>query len=649
MHRLTALLCPIILVCGAASSMFWGTAPWSTARAEDGVVPLAAPTTIEQKGIRIGFEITPAAAPDREDPIREGGYADVRFRVSDSTSGAPVPALQPAVWISRRGGMDDGLSCREQIAGHLQGLLSLQADIDLNKYFLLVMNNDQTISVIDPLLGVNGITQLYAMIMLKDRGEDWAFSSDRQRLFVTIPRADAVAVVDLDDLRVEQTLEAGGNPVRVRLQPDGRRLWVGNDSREPEGSGVTVIDAHSLEPVGRVSLGAGHHEIAFSDDSLFAFVTSSIAGTVTVIDTQTLTVRRELATAPNPVAVDYSPLGRRAYVASQRGGITVVDGIGHDIVGRIDTQPGLVALRFAPGGRWGFVANLEQDRVDVLDAASGTVAHRLGVGDQPHQFAFTDSYAYVRHLGTPEVTLIPLGQLGGPAEPGLKQIPLGDGAPGDYPFPALADAISPTGEWTAVVSANPADRMVYYYMEGMIAPMGSYSAYGRVPRAVGILDRSLREFEKGVYGARIRVPRAGDYRVAFLLDSPAVHHCFGFSAAEDPALAIGRDEAPSLSFEHGAEPVAAGEPVTLRFRLTGGRQGASALEDVIVLATRAPFHWQVRQRARPLGDSRYEVELTPDEPGLYLVSVAAASLGLDFTDLPSASLRAAPAAAADQR
>ena len=49
--------------------------------------------------------------------------------------------------------------------------------------------------------------------------------------------------------------------------------------------------------------------------------------------------------------------------------------------------------------------------------------------------------------------------------------------------------------------ANPADQAIYYYMEGMLAPMGSFNNYRREPKAVLIVDRSLRERAGRVFDA----------------------------------------------------------------------------------------------------------------------------------------------------
>jgi len=602
-----------------------------------------AKNVVIDKGLRVAFSIESAkGGPGAPKPIMEGEYAEVRFTITDEITGAPVSPLEPAVWISRAEGMEADLSCQERIGRYIQGLLSSQADIDLNKYFILIMNNDQTISVVDPLLGVSGITRLYTMIILKDRGEDWVYSPDGQHLFVTLPKADSVAVVDLENFKVIENVAAGSTPVRVALQPDGRYLWVGNDSKTGTASGVTVIDTQNYAVLGHIPTGAGHHEIAFSDDSLHAYVTNSLAGTVSLIDTQKLQKIKDLPVGKSPLAVQFSPLSRAVYAAAESGTITVVDAATQDVSATIQTEPGLIALRSAPGGRWLFAANIKADRVEVIDVTTGAIAHSFEVGDQPHQFAFTDTYAYVRHLGTPDVTLIPLAQLGKKATIGLQTVALGSRNPGTYPYGAIADSISPTGEWTAVVAANPADRMVYYYMEGMIGPMGSYSTYGRIPRAVGVVDRSVREIEKGIYAAKIRVPEAGKYSVAFLIDSPVVDQCFTFTAEANPLIEAAKEKHPvRLEFLNPEFNISVGEPFTVEFSLKRSSTNAplEGLKDVLVITTRMPGNWQERQRAKPVGGGRYEVRLVPDQPGVYLVTVGVPSFGVDVTELPYRSFR----------
>jgi YVTN family beta-propeller protein len=609
-----------------------GTAPSKEVAAEADT-----PQVVVDKGVRVEFSAEAVSAGgEGTASVTEGAYAEVRFRITDAETGAPVTPLEPAVWINRTG-VTEEVSCRERIGRYLQGLLSFQADVDLNKFFILILNNDRSISVVDPLLGVSGITQLYAMVMLDGRGEDWTRSPDDKQLYVTMPDAGQVAVVDLESFKVLANLEAGSRPVRIAMQPDGKYLWVGNDAPDETAGGVTVIDAEARTVAGRIPTGSGHHEIAFSDDSLLAFVTNEAAETLSVIDVQALETVRDLALGAKPVAVRFSSLSRTAYVATGGGEIAVVDGERGEIVGRLDTGSGIAAFRLDPSGRWGFTAHPAESRVHVLDISSGAIAHRLEVGDGPHQFAFTDTYAYVRHLDTADVTLIPLAQLSLRSRPGVQRVAFGSKAPGEYAYTAAAPAIAPTGEWTAVVAVNPADQYVYYYMEGMIAPMGSYTTYGRVPRAVGVVDRSVRETDKGVYAAKFRVPESGDYSVAFLMDSPVVHHCFSFTAQPDAGLAAAQHaRAVKLDFVAEERRVPAGRPLAVRFVLTrpDSDEPVSGLQDVVVMATRPPGNWQERRRAEPLELGLYEASFDADQPGVYYVSVAVPSLGLDFTELP---------------
>jgi YVTN family beta-propeller protein len=87
---------------------------------------------------------------------------------------------------------------------------------------------------------------MLADIPLDGPGEDWALGPDGKRLFVTLPDARQVAVIDTDRWRAAAEIEAGRRPTRAVLQADGRYLWVGDDATGP-GAGALAIDTSSLE------------------------------------------------------------------------------------------------------------------------------------------------------------------------------------------------------------------------------------------------------------------------------------------------------------------------------------------------------------------------------------------------------------------
>ena len=156
--------------------------------------------------------------------------------------------------------------------------------LDLNSYFLLVLNKDASLTVIDPTVSVGGITSTLARIDLPGRPMDWAATADDKQVFVSITERGQVAVIDTETFTRVATLEAGESPVRVALQPDQHRLWVGNNSSDPAKGGVTVIDVPARSTLKSFATGSGHHEIAFSGDSRYAFVSNRDGGTLSIID-----------------------------------------------------------------------------------------------------------------------------------------------------------------------------------------------------------------------------------------------------------------------------------------------------------------------------------------------------------------------------
>ena len=74
--------------------------------------------------------------------------------------------------------------------------------------------------------------------------------------------------------------------------------------------------------------------------------------------------------------------------------------------------------------------------------------------------------------------------------------------------------------------ANPADKMIYYYTEGMAAPMGSFQNYRRDPKALLVLDNSLREGVRGVDPITVRLRPRATTMWHFCWRRPRLINCF---------------------------------------------------------------------------------------------------------------------------
>ncbi|GAB3473689.1 cytochrome D1 domain-containing protein [Azotobacter salinestris] len=593
-------------------------------------------------GIAVEFSVQPV---DGGVPT-EGMFADLRFRLSDAASGQPLAGQVPGAWLDPATGNDDPqTACRSRIGLYLKGLPGVRPLLDLTSYYLLILNQDPSITVVDPLTSVGGVTSMLTRIPLRGAPMDWVASPAERRLYVSMPEAGEVAVIDAERFQVLAGIPAGERPVRLALQPDGRYLWVGNDASGEAGSGVTVIDTATLKTVLQTDTGRGHHEIAFSADSRHAFVSSREAGTLTVFDVATLSRLREIRSGPHPLGVALSPLSGAVYVSDgEAGTLSVIDASSLEMRKTIPVGRGIGPLAFAPDGRHGFVLNTADNTATVIDAASDEVVHRLEVAAEPYQIAFTRAFAYVRGLASPKVSMIDLASLGKGREPGVLGFEAGPAAPrlaGNLP---LASSLAPAGDDAALFVVNPVDNTTYFYMEGMNAPMSGYLNRGHTARAATVVPRSLRELEPGLFGARVRLPAAGRLDVAFLLNQPQIAHCFGLEVRADPERQRRR---ATLRVEYlvDGHGVVAGAPFTLRFRLLQGDADLprAGVADLRVRYFLAPSSQPREVAAQEVGEGIYEAPVELEQAGAYYLHVGADSLGLKFGDLPYLALRARPA------
>jgi YVTN family beta-propeller protein len=621
----------------------------ATVKAEATAVPPAsnAPQKIKREGINVEFKVEPVV---KAEGLLEGKEAFVTFSIKDD-AGQPLSNLRPAAWIDERAGgtiSTDAKACREKVQSFLTAQLSQRPDIDLNSYYVLALNEEANISVIDPLLGF-GTTKLLTVIFLKSPGEDWVMSADRRRLYVSMPLVNQVAVIDTATWKVVTNLDTGAKPARVRLQADGKYLWVANDGLDERAAGgITVIDTAAAKVVANIRTGAGRHELAFSPDDRFAFVTNKTDGTLSVVDVARLAKVKDLKTGASPSSLAFSPLGRAVYVTHEGDGrIAVIDAASHVVTATIAARPGVASVRFAPNGRHGFAVNPKENVVHIFDASTNRVLHNVAIADSPDQVTFTKQYAYVRSLGNEHVSMINLSQIGtGTVESSVSRFPGGQKAPGLASSRSTADVVIPSAEENAVLVANPADKMIYYYQEGMAAPMGSFTNYKREPRSLLVWDASLRETAPGVYSTRAQLTAEGNYDVAFLLDAPRIVNCFEMSIKENPEYQKKREVAIRVEPMLKERNLRAGERAQIRFKVTDSatKLPRANLKDMGVLTFLSPGTWQERHWAKSVGDGVYEINFVPPQPGVYYIFFQCPSLGVAYRQIPHLILNAEAAA-----
>jgi DNA-binding beta-propeller fold protein YncE len=476
--------------------------------------------TLLRDGIALQLEVGPIEPQSASSAANTGTALRVRLSVHDSSTHAPLTGLHPSVWMSLN--TDETVPCTARARAFLRrSLLEKQPELDLNDYHVLVLNQDATIHVVDPQFS-SGRSRLLASIPLPGRADDWLLSADQSKLFVSISQSGELLMIDTATWTIIHRVKISGVQ-KLAIQPDEHYIWASYFGSE---SGIAVLSAADLHPVKQIPLHTGRHDIAITNNSRVAFVTDPGAASVSIFDVTQLTRTHEVKTPGPASSIAYSAASQFAYVTTTSGSIVAINDRG-EIVGRIQAEPGLARIAFFRDGRFGFVLNPEKGLLHVIDAARNALVQTAPINAAPEQIAFSDQLAYVVRRDSDLIEMVPLDALGAPgAAVSTVDLPAAHNA-----FKhATADELTTTmvqapGE-NAVVIANAADKAVFYYEEGMAAPMGTFSNFGKSPRSVLVVDRSLKEKSPGVYEAAGRLEKPGTYIVPVLLDTPRIVECF---------------------------------------------------------------------------------------------------------------------------
>ncbi|MCP9469890.1 MAG: hypothetical protein NNA31_07820 [Nitrospira sp.] len=567
-----------------------------------------------------GKESDPVSRTDR--PIR------LTVEAKRAPDGTPLTQWWPGAWIDWQ---IDPLSgsvptCSQRIGRYLGGSLLARPLVDLTGSYVVTMDQEPSLSVLDPSVNFAGRSSLYRSVSLPAPAADWVATPDDRWLVLAVPSTKAVIVVETGDFTIAHRIDRPRHPRQLFMQPQSRLIWISELEDRAGGKGqgwLTAIDTATWSVVESFSVREGLPLVTFAAEGGWVYVANRSARQLTIIDSRRMVVHRTLSLDFSPTGLAATPSEPMLWVVDGKKGRVVrfdVDGHERD---RLAVAPTLEWASLSPDGRWVVVATPPTG----LTAIATTSPHRMvsiPLSGKPRDLLWSDQFAYVLVPEQGTLSLFTWPSLGEGAVP-VKSIAIGASALSVRAGGPTASTMTLMADGKGTFIAHPTERTIYTYMEGMNAPTQGVRAYGHTPLAVKTVRRTLQEIEPGVYHQWVRLPASsGRLMLAIAGESPLVRTCVGL-----PPLGQETPRQASQGWQWEALPkltAHVAEPVTVQLsrlsRESAGEErddGSAAHVTLRLMRARGGLYDEWPLRRLPDSPNAYEATGTVREAGTYFL------------------------------
>lgn len=211
------------------------------------------------------------------------------------------------------------------------------------------------------------------------------FSPDHRTLAVISTGSNAVTLIDTTTNAIKGTVYIGRSPHEGFFTPDGRELWVAVRGEDY----ISVIDPEAMREVRQIKVAKGPGMIMFSPDGKLAYICSSFTAELDVVDTRSYQVTKRIpVVSPFSPNIAITPDGSRVWLTHKDvGKVSVVDTESMTVKAILETGPITNHVNFANNrlGRFAYVTvgGLNQVKVYQLGKMPELVA-TIAVGELPH-------------------------------------------------------------------------------------------------------------------------------------------------------------------------------------------------------------------------------------------------------------------------
>lgn len=190
---------------------------------------------------------------------------------------------------------------------------------------------------------------------------DVAVDTHTGRIFTADARSDQLSVIDGATRTVVATIPVGTYPAGLDIDAEGRRLYCGDTMS----STISVVDLDRLERIAAVEAELGAGAVVAGVRQNRVYCANFIGSSVTVVQTPDLKVVDRLTVGEGPCAVSVNPTLDELYVVNCLA----------STVARIDTTTGeTIAELPASSAPVGMMASPLGDRIYVTNRGDGSVS-----------------------------------------------------------------------------------------------------------------------------------------------------------------------------------------------------------------------------------------------------------------------------------
>ncbi len=203
----------------------------------------------------------------------------------------------------------------------------------------------------------------------------------RAEVYVAIPGADRVSVLNADANSEVRQIEVGNFPIACAVSHDGDRLYVSNQRDNT----VSVIDLNTLNPIDLIRVGREPAGMAISPDDIYLYVSNNKGDSVSVIDVNAGIETTKISVGSRPDAIGIAENGRYVYVVNTFSNeLSVIDISTQQEIARIPDLStfalvGVAAVREDVHGREIAYVVGNDGTISVIEMPSQTVIRDIGI------------------------------------------------------------------------------------------------------------------------------------------------------------------------------------------------------------------------------------------------------------------------------